>query len=61
MRKLMIWLIPKRITITGLMSAVLCCAVLLACVAEMRRIKRAQAFFGQMAANYAQRETLERS
>jgi hypothetical protein len=56
MRKLLIWSVPKRVTITGLMIAVVFCALLLGCLLEMRRIKRAQLFFGQMAANYAQRE-----
>jgi hypothetical protein len=60
MRKLMMRVIPGRVTIPGLMFAVALCALIIGCILEMRRIKRAQAFFGQMAAIYAQREKLER-
>jgi hypothetical protein len=60
MRKLMMRVIPGRVTIPGLMFAVAFCALIIGCILEMRRIKRAQAFFGQMAAIYAQREKLER-
>jgi hypothetical protein len=60
MLKLMIPLRRPRVTITGLMSVVVFCALLLGCIIEMRRIMRAQLFFGQMAANYAQREKFER-
>ena len=50
-----------RVTITGLISTVVFCAVILGCIVEIQRIKRAQAFFRQMSSIYAQRETLERS
>lgn len=60
MPKLMMRVIPGRVTIPGLMFAVALCALIIGCILEMRRIKRAQAFFGQMAAIYAQREKLER-
>jgi hypothetical protein len=50
-----------RVTITELLVTVLFCAVILGCIVETRRIKRAQTFFGQMASIYSQREALERS
>jgi hypothetical protein len=59
--KLMIGVRRTRVTITGLIFTVVFCAVILRCIVETRRIKRAQAFFGQMASIYAQREALERS
>jgi hypothetical protein len=59
--KPMIRLKRTRVTITGLIFTVVFCAVILRCIVETRRIKRAQAFFGQMASIYSQREALERS
>jgi hypothetical protein len=59
--KLVIPLKWTRVTIAGLMFTVVFCAAILACLVETRRIKRAQTYFGQMAAIYAQREVLERS
>jgi hypothetical protein len=50
-----------RLTITGLIFTLVFCALILGCIFETRRIKRAQAFFGQMASIYSQREALERS
>jgi hypothetical protein len=50
-----------RVTILGMMTTVFVCGVILGCIVEIRRIKRAQAFFGQQAAYYAQRERIERN
>jgi hypothetical protein len=50
----------SRPTLLGLMMAVFVSGVSLGCVAEMRRIKRAQSYFRQQAAHFAQLETLER-
>jgi hypothetical protein len=50
-----------RPTIQGTMAAVFACGLILGCVIETRRIKRAQACFRQRAADFGQLETGERN
>jgi hypothetical protein len=50
-----------QLTILATMTLVAVCAVVLGCIVDLRRIRRAQVSFGRRATSYAQLEKLERA